>query len=70
MDVMDEFRKKIWEGNKEISHTKFEGKILSVLNRQDIDYHFCEYISQAFKEDSRWEEVFSTLYGDQLKYRG
>lgn len=68
MDIMDSFRKKISSGDK-ISHIEFENKILNVVDKKNIDYHFCEYIAKAFMEDDRWDEVFPALYGDMPKYK-
>ncbi|NFL41800.1 DUF1878 domain-containing protein [Clostridium botulinum] len=67
MDIMDTFRKEIGSGKK-VSHNEFENSILKIVNRYDIDYHFCEYIAKAFMDDERWEEVFPALYGDMAKY--
>lgn len=67
MDVMDQCRKELGN-NKEINHGKFENDILKIVNRHDVDYHFCEYIAKAFMDDDRWEEVFPALYGDMPKY--
>lgn len=69
MDVMDEYRKMIIEG-KETSHGKFEEKIYGIIDHLHGNYHFCEYISRAFMNEGRWEEVFPALYGDLPKYKG
>ena len=69
MDIMDEYRKEIGQ-KKEVNHSSFETKILDAVdNREDMDYHFCEYIAMAFMKDRRWEEVFPKLYGDMQKYK-
>lgn len=69
MDEMDRLRNIIYSGN-EVHHGEFENNVYAIMgNRQDIDYHFCEYISKAFMEEGRWEEVFPALYGNMPKYK-
>lgn len=68
MDIMDDFRKN-FENGKKISHIDFESRVLNLLGRDDVDYHFCEYIAKAFMDDERWDEVFPILYGDMPKYK-
>lgn len=69
MDEMDRVRDNLDNG-KSVGHMGFENNIKSIMgNRNDIDYHFCEYIARAFMEDDRWEEVFVALYGNMPKYR-
>lgn len=69
MDEMDKIRETLEEG-KSIENSGFERHIEKIMNnRQDIDYHFCEYIARAFMEDDRWEEVFPALYGNMPKYK-
>lgn len=67
MDLMDEIRKNLSDGNK-VTSSIFENKIYEIIGK-DGDYHFCEAIAKAFMEDNRWEEVFSTLYGNLPKYK-
>lgn len=67
MDLMDEYRKCI-DANKEVSHSVFEAQIKKIV--PDYDYHFAEFMTQAFMNDGRWEEVFPALYGNMAKYRG
>jgi hypothetical protein len=69
MNIMDKFREQIEEKNERISHVEFENEILNLIGRENIDYHFCEYIAKAFMEDGRWEEVFPALYGHMPKYQ-
>lgn len=68
MGVMETYRVMI--GRKEkVSHTSFENEIYTVMGRRnDIDYHFCEGIALAFRNQDRWNEVFDALYGDMPKY--
>lgn len=68
MDIMDDFRKD-FENGKKINHIDFESRVLNLLGRDDVDYHFCEYIAKAFMDDERWDEVFPILYGDMPKYK-
>lgn len=69
MDLMDDYRKKI--GNKEkVSHGSFERSIYHIVDHLEGNYHFCEYITRAFMNAGRWEEVFPALYGDMTKYKG
>lgn len=63
MDLMDEFRKKIQDGDKVTRHS-FENAMSVVLKRHSkIDYHFSEYITRAFMNAGRWEEVYPAIYG-------
>lgn len=68
MDLMDEYRAKIGN-NEEVSHSRFEDVIYKIVPSHASDYHFCEYITRAFMEERRWEEVFPALYGDLPKYQ-
>lgn len=71
----------IFETNEEIKNGRtinvgpFEKKILDVfggnviaMNRK-IDYHFCEAITKAFKDDGECEELFANVYGKMAKYK-
>lgn len=69
MDLMDEYRRKI-DNNEEVSHGLFEDSIYKIVTHLEGDYHFCEYITRAFMNEGRWEEVFPALYGDMSKYKG
>lgn len=69
MDIMDKFRNNIDKGNK-VNHGNFEQKIYEAIPHLGNDYHFCEYLSRAFKNEGRWEEVFDKLYGHMPKYQG
>lgn len=69
MDEMDRLRN-ILDSSNEVHHGEFEKNVYTIMgNREDIDYHFCEYIAKAFMDDDRWEEVFPALYGDMPKYK-
>lgn len=68
MDIMDDIRKKL-DQKQNINNAYFENKVLKYMNRDDVDYHFCEYITMAFMKDGRWEEVFPALYGSMAKYQ-
>lgn len=65
MDLMDEYRKKIGNG-QEVFHTDFEKQISKIVPGHS--YHFAESITHAFWENNRWEEVFDKLYGKMDKY--
>lgn len=69
MDLMDDYRKKIGEGN-DVNHGSYEQSIYRIVPHLDGDYHFCEYIARAFMNAERWEEVFPALYGNLPKYKG
>lgn len=77
MDVMDKYRNLIFNGEK-VFHGSFEGDIVEIfggyesamLHHPAIEYHFCEFVAEAYMKDRRWEEVFEALYGDMSKYRG
>ncbi|PHD62937.1 hypothetical protein [Bacillus wiedmannii] len=66
MDLMDEYRKKIGQGEK-VSHHEFEKQINDIVPGHS--YHFAEGISFAFWQNNRWEEVFNALYRDMEKYK-
>ncbi|MED3976796.1 DUF1878 domain-containing protein [Priestia megaterium] len=68
MDVMDVYRDAIDNG-KDVSHGKFEQEIYEIVTQHQGNYHFVEYLTAAFKEEGRWEEVFDKLYGDMPKYK-
>lgn len=68
MDLMDVFREKI--GNKQkVSHGTFEQQVFNIVTQHDGNYHFVEFLTKAFKEENRWEEVFDALYGDMPKFK-
>lgn len=67
MDLMDSYRSKLEKGEK-IYSGEYEQKIYELIPSRNGDYHFCEYLVQAFYEEHRWEEVFPALYGDSPKY--
>lgn len=69
MDLMDKYRKFIDDGEKPFHH-QFENEMYLIVPRLRGNYHFVEYITMAFKEEHRWEEVFEALYGDLPKYKG
>jgi hypothetical protein len=68
MDLMDNYREKIGN-NEKVSHGKFEEEIYTIVPELKGNYHFVESLTRAFWEDSRWEEVFETLYGNLPKYK-
>ncbi|SFU33951.1 hypothetical protein SAMN04487886_100933 [Clostridium sp. DSM 8431] len=68
MDIMDKYRGSI-EKKQKVNNAEFEQDIYKVVSEHQGDYHFCEYISKAFMDDDRWEEVFPALYGDMPKYK-
>lgn len=67
MDLMDEYREKIDNGQT-VNHHEFEQRIYDITGFNGL-YHFCEGIAQAFMEDNRWPEVFIALYGGMDKYK-
>lgn len=68
MDLMDNYRRKI-ENQEIVSHGTFEQQIYELIPHLKGNYHFAEYLTGAFKEENRWEEVFDILYGDMPKYK-
>lgn len=70
MDLMDEYREAIESGKEEVSHLIFEQRVYDIVNHLEGDYHFCEYLTRAFQNGGRWEEVFVNLYGHIPKYKG
>jgi hypothetical protein len=69
MDLMDEYRETI-ESGETVSNGEFEQRIYDIVEHLEGNYHFCEYLTRAFKNEGRWEEVFISLYGDMPKYKG
>ena len=67
MDLMDKYREMIDRKESVYSGT-FEDEIYNIVPSHNGDYHFCEYITKAFMDNGRWEEVFPALYGDNPKY--
>ena len=67
MNLMDSFREKL-DNHENVTHGAFESEIYKIVPSRYGDYHFCEYLAQAFMEEHRWEEVFPALYGDMPKY--
>ncbi|MTI70079.1 MAG: DUF1878 domain-containing protein [Firmicutes bacterium] len=70
MDLMEEYRRAIRADEDSISHGEFEQRIYDIVDHIRGNYHFCEYLTRAFKKERRWEEVFDKLYGDMPKYKG
>jgi hypothetical protein len=68
MDVMDTYRNKIARDQK-VSHSSFEQEIYNIATQHEGNYHFVEFLTKAFKEENRWEEVFDSLYKNMPKYR-
>lgn len=69
MDLMDEYRVAIESGEK-VFHTSFEQSVYGIVKHLEGNYHFCKYLTRAFMNEGRWEEVFINLYGDMPKYKG
>lgn len=67
MNLMDDYRDKIEKGQKVYS-ADFEAQVKRICPDPIVDYHFCEYIALAFRNEHRWEEVFEALYGGSSKY--
>ena len=72
MNLMDSVRKAIEseDNGSEIDNDTFEQKIYNIVEHLNNNYHFCEYLARAFKNEGRWEEVFDELYGHLPKYKG
>lgn len=68
MDLMDSYRDRLAQGQK-VNHGEFESEIYSIVPHLNGDYHFCEMLTKAFCDDSRWDEVFPALYGGLAKYK-
>lgn len=66
--VMDEMRYAIDNG-KEVSSSTYEHKILEIVDKRILDYHFCESFARLLWEDRRYEEVFPALYGNDYKFK-
>lgn len=72
MNLMDSVREAIESehNGSEIDNERFEQKIYNIVEHLNNNYHFCEYLTRAFKNEGRWEEVFDELYGHLPKYKG
>ncbi|WP_227863496.1 hypothetical protein [Clostridioides sp. ES-S-0049-02] len=62
MDLMDSYRTKISNGEK-VTKSSFENDVYSIIPSKNRDYHFCEFITQNFMQEGKWQEIFNTLYG-------
>lgn len=67
MDLMDEYRGKIEQG-QHCSHGEFEKQIYEIVPKHYGDYHMCEELAKGFMEEGRWEEVFMEIYAGMPKY--
>lgn len=69
IDLMDEARAAIEEG-KEYSSSTFERKmrkiVVAPVGDPEYDHHMVIDIAEAFGRDGRWEEVYPTLYRDDV----
>ena len=68
MDLMEAYRETISEGRC-VNHGEFEAGVYAIVPHLLGNYHFCEEIAKAFRDQGRWEEVFSALYGNLPKFR-
>ena len=68
MDLMDKYRETIGK-REEVHHSIFEDEIYAIVPEHKSNYHMCEYLTRAFMDCGRWEEVFPALYGNMLKYK-
>lgn len=72
MDLMDEVRGAIDRGEKYSLHT-FERKmrrlVIPPVGEPEYDHHMVEDVAYAFLLEGKWEEVFLTLYKDELPHK-
>jgi len=68
MDLMDTYREKL-NKNEKVFNSEFEEEIYKIVQQHKNNYHFVEYLTRAFMEERRWEEVFPALYGHLPKYK-
>lgn len=68
MDLLDKYRNAI-DANETVNHSTFEQEVYELVPKKNGDYHFCELITKLYAQEGQWEEVFSALYGDMLKYQ-
>lgn len=65
MDLMDKYDRLI-ENGKSVAYYEFEQEIYDAIPSCKGDYHFCKGIARCFMEESRWPEVYNTLYKDKI----
>ena len=69
MDLMDEVREALKAG-KEYDLFLFEKKMKKIvqppIGDPEYDHHMVEDVAKAFLLDERWEEVFLTLYKNEV----
>lgn len=69
MDLMDSAREKLKLGI-DYDSCMFERDMLAIVKNPEYqymyDYHMVTDIAEAFAKDYRWEEVFLTLYKDDV----
>ncbi len=68
MNLMEKYRNDIAH-SKEVNHGAFEDSIFKIVPQHNGDYHMCEYLTRAFMDEGRWDEVFPALYGNMPKYQ-
>lgn len=65
--IMHDLRNKIDNGEK-VSSSEYESMVLSVVDKEKLDYHFCESFAKLLWEEEQYEEVFPALYRDSAKF--
>lgn len=67
-NLMQEYRNMI-DNRKEVFHGSFEDKIYKIVPQIERSFHFCEDYARLCWKEEKWEEIFPTLYGEELKYQ-
>lgn len=67
-ELMDVYRERI-DNSQDVVSSAYESEVLSIVGRDELDYHFCELFSRLLWEEEKYEEVFEALYGDKQKFK-
>jgi len=67
MELMDRYRNAI-QNNEKVHYSQFENDVYEIIPQHKSNYYMCEYLTLAFMEEGRWEEVFWTIYGWMPKF--
>ena len=67
-DVLNDVQDKIDNG-VDVSSCEYESRILDIVDRRKLDYHFCESIVELLWREDCYSDVFPALYKDSMKFK-